>query len=104
MQQIRAIAPMYDTAFHFVVEGGSSIQTLEDLNGKIVGVGPAGGTSDGYVPRMLTALGVSAVFKRRLGSGPGRTGGQEEYRPACGRWRHTFSRTFRTGPKNPAYA
>jgi len=63
MQQIRAIAPMYDTAFQFVVEAGSSIQTLEDLDGKIVGVGPAGGTSDGYVPRMLKALGVNAVFK-----------------------------------------
>jgi TRAP transporter TAXI family solute receptor len=63
MQQIRAIAPMYDTAFHFVVERGSEIRTLGDLNGKVVGVGPAGGTADSYVPQMLKALQVNATFR-----------------------------------------
>ena len=63
MQHIRAVAPMYDTAFHFVVERDSPIRTLEDLTGKLVGVGPAGGTADTYVPDILKAVRVSATFK-----------------------------------------
>lgn len=59
-RDIRALFPMYQTPFQVVVLKSSGITSVSDLNGKRVGVGPAGGTPGTYWPRFLEALGVSA--------------------------------------------
>jgi TRAP transporter TAXI family solute receptor len=59
-REARAVFPMYDTPFHFVVPTGSQIQGIGDLDGKWVGVGPEGGSSETYSPALLRTLGVEA--------------------------------------------
>lgn len=59
---IRALAPMYETAFHFVVVSQSPAKAIRDLEGKSIGVGPRGGTAAFYVPLMMKALGINAQF------------------------------------------
>ena len=53
---MRALFPMYDTPFHFIVLQASGIRSIADLAGKRLGVGPQGGTSATYTPALLTAL------------------------------------------------
>lgn len=55
---IRAIFPMYDTPFHFIVRTHSPIRSLPDMAGKRIGVGPEGGTAGTYIPRGLSALNI----------------------------------------------
>lgn len=56
--KIRAIFPMYKTAFHVMTLKSSGIDSIEDIpDGSVVGVGPAGGTPGTYWPRFLEALG-----------------------------------------------
>ena len=61
-KHIRALAPMYETAFHFVVMDRFPARTMADLEGKSIGVGPQGGTTAFYVPLIMKALGVNARF------------------------------------------
>lgn len=58
MQDVRALFPMYSTPFHFVALEGSGITDVQGLNGRTIGVGPAGGTPGTYNPRFLDALGI----------------------------------------------
>lgn len=58
-RDIRAIFPMYDTPFTFVVGKNSEIRTLADAGGKRIGVGPKGGTAGLYVPEILTTLKIA---------------------------------------------
>lgn len=58
MQDVRALFPMYDTPFHFVALERDDISSVQDINGRSIGVGPAGGTPGTYNPRFLDALGV----------------------------------------------
>jgi TRAP transporter TAXI family solute receptor len=64
---IRAMFPMYETAFHGIARRGSGIRGVDGLAGKIVGVGPEAGTGGSYLPRMLQILGI-AVAGFRFGS------------------------------------
>lgn len=57
----RAAFPMYDTPFHFIVLSDSTLETFADLAGKRVGVGPEGGTSATYTPKLLQALDMEAA-------------------------------------------
>ena len=57
---MRAMFPMYDTPFHFIVLQASGIRSIADLAGKRFGVGPQGGTSATYTPALLTALQLEA--------------------------------------------
>ena len=57
---MRAIFPMYDTPFHFLVPPDSAVRSLADVTGKRIGVGPQGGTAGLYVPRMLATLKIEA--------------------------------------------
>jgi uncharacterized protein len=59
---MRALFPMYDTAFHFVVPDESSIRSLADLAGKRIGVGPAQGTGGTYMPQIFKALKIDPVL------------------------------------------
>lgn len=59
-REIRALFPMYDTPFHFVVLEKSDIRSVRDLAGRKVGVGPKAGTPGTYFPLMFKTLGVKA--------------------------------------------
>jgi hypothetical protein len=58
----RALFPMYDTPFQFVVTSDSTIHSISDLSGKQVGIGPRGGTGGIYTPLMFNALNIAAPF------------------------------------------
>lgn len=59
-RDIRALFPMYQTPFQVVVLASSGIESVSDLDGRRVGVGPAGGTPGTYWPRFMETLGVNA--------------------------------------------
>ena len=59
---MRALFPMYDTSFQFVVLRRSGISTLAMLDKLDVGAGPKAGTGGTYVPEILKVLGLSARF------------------------------------------
>ncbi|HHX90275.1 MAG TPA: TAXI family TRAP transporter solute-binding subunit [Paracoccus sp.] len=58
---IRALFPMYQTPFQVVVMANSGIESVSDLAGHRVSVGPAGGTPGTYWPRFMDTLGVNAT-------------------------------------------
>jgi TRAP transporter TAXI family solute receptor len=58
----RALFPMYDTPFQFVVMADSGIRSVADLSGKRIGIGPQGGTGGVYAPLVLKALKIDASF------------------------------------------
>ena len=61
-KSIRALFPMYQTPFQVVALKKSGINSVSDLNGKRVSVGPAGGTPGTYWPQFMQALGVNATI------------------------------------------
>jgi uncharacterized protein len=62
LRAARALFPMYDTPFHFIVMSDSEIRSIADLSGKRVGIGPQGGTGGIYTPLVLKALKMDASF------------------------------------------
>ena len=56
---IRAMFPMYESAFHGAAAEQSGISNVRGLAGKVVGIGPEAGTGGTYIPRMLRILDVS---------------------------------------------
>jgi TRAP transporter TAXI family solute receptor len=58
----RALFPMYDTPFHFIVMADSEIRSIADLAGKPVGIGPQGGTGGVYTPLVMKALKNEASY------------------------------------------
>ena len=60
LRTMRAIFPMYDTPFQFAVLRDSGIQSIADLTGRRVGVGPHGGTSGTYIPEFFRTLKIDA--------------------------------------------
>ncbi|WP_280139402.1 TAXI family TRAP transporter solute-binding subunit [Microvirga massiliensis] len=63
---MRALFPMYDTPFQFMVLEEYGIRSFAELNGKRVGVGPQGGTSGAYIPEFFKVMKIEAT----LGAGP----------------------------------
>jgi TRAP transporter TAXI family solute receptor len=61
-RSMRAIFPMYDTPFQFLVLQDSEIRTVADMAGKRVGVGPRGGTSAFYFPEFFDTLKLTVNF------------------------------------------
>ena len=59
---MRALFPMYDTAFQFAVPDESSIRSVADLAGKRIGVGPSQGTGGTYLPQVFKALKIDPVL------------------------------------------
>jgi len=62
-REIRALFPMYDTPFHFVVLERSEIRSVKDMAGRKIGVGPKSGTPGTYFPMMFKTLGIEANFQ-----------------------------------------
>jgi len=62
LRSARALFPMYDTPFQFIVPSDSAIQAVAELNGKQIGIGPQGGTGGVYTPLLFNAIKVSAQF------------------------------------------
>jgi TRAP transporter TAXI family solute receptor len=62
-RNVRALFPMFDTAFHLVVLRRSGITTLAQLEKRSLGVGPRAGTSGTYVPDIMKILGIAAEVK-----------------------------------------
>lgn len=60
---IRAMFPMYDTPFHFIVLEKSGIKSVKELAGKRVGVGPRAGTCGTYFPLMFKAIGLDVTVR-----------------------------------------
>lgn len=58
--EMRALFPMYQTPFQVITLAGSGIESVSDLDGRRVTVGPAGGTPGTYWPRFMETLGVEA--------------------------------------------
>lgn len=67
-EQVRALFPMYQTPLQAAVLASSDIQNFQDLNGKRVGVGPAGGTSATYWTRYFEATDSGATISNAGGS------------------------------------
>jgi TRAP transporter TAXI family solute receptor len=57
-RSMRAIFPMYDTPFQFLVLQETGIRSITEMAGKRVGVGPRGGTSAAYFPEFFNTLKV----------------------------------------------
>ena len=57
---VRALFPMYETPFQGIAMCNQNIESVGDLAGKRVSVGPAGGTPGTYWPRIFDALDVDA--------------------------------------------
>lgn len=62
LRAMRAMFPMYDTPFQFVVLQDSGLQSLGELTEKRIGVGPQGGTAAAYVPGIFKTLTVKPVL------------------------------------------
>lgn len=59
MTNVRAMFPMYQTPFQIIALKSSGIDSVDDLNGKRVGVGPRGGTAGGVFPKLFQDLGIT---------------------------------------------
>lgn len=62
-RSMRAVFPMYDTPFHFLVLQDSDIRSFAELTGKRVGIGPQGGTAGVYMPEFFKILKVSPTIR-----------------------------------------
>ena len=62
MTRIRALFPMYETSFQVAAPADSGISSITDLDGKLVGVGPADGPAEVYFRALSEALGISPRF------------------------------------------
>jgi TRAP transporter TAXI family solute receptor len=58
----RALFPMYDTPFQFIVTSDTGVQSVADLAGKRVGIGPQGGTGGVYTPLLFRAIKTAPSF------------------------------------------
>lgn len=61
-ENVRALFPMYDTSFQIVALRSKNINSIKDLNGKKVGVGPAGGPAEVYFKAVAEVAGIQPVI------------------------------------------
>jgi TRAP transporter TAXI family solute receptor len=60
-RSIRAIFPMYDSPFQFAAPKRLKLVSLDGFAGKRIGLGPKGGGSGTYMPRVFNTLGIEAT-------------------------------------------
>lgn len=65
---IRALFPMYQTPLQAAVLESSGISSFSEMEGKRVGVGPAGGTSGTYWPRYFDQADMKVTISNAGGS------------------------------------
>ena len=58
LSNVRALFPMYETSFQIVALRSSGLATLRQLEGKRVGVGPAGGPAESFFLGLAQAVGL----------------------------------------------
>ncbi len=58
IENVRALFPMYQSAFQIAVLKNTGVTSLHELDGKSVGVGPKAGTTATYLPEILEDIGV----------------------------------------------
>lgn len=63
LRNVRALFPMYETPFQAIALARSGIRSVRDLEGRVVGAGPRGGTGGTYWPRWLEVLGISCELR-----------------------------------------
>jgi len=61
-ENLRALFPMYETSFQMAALKSSGIATLRQLEGRRVGVGPAGGPAEVYFKGLADAVGLKATI------------------------------------------
>ncbi|MDD2877223.1 MAG: TAXI family TRAP transporter solute-binding subunit [Acidiphilium sp.] len=59
LRGFRALFPVFDTTWQIYARAGGSVRHLDDLAGRRIGVGPAGGGSAVLTPALLAAAGIS---------------------------------------------
>jgi uncharacterized protein len=59
---IRAIAPMYETSFQVAAKVSKGITKVSDLDGKKVGVGPAGGPAEAFFKGLVEVTGLKLTI------------------------------------------
>jgi TRAP transporter TAXI family solute receptor len=62
MRNLRALFPMYETPFHVAALKASGITTLRGLDGKRVGVGPAGGPAELIFRALAAEVGIKTTI------------------------------------------
>jgi TRAP transporter TAXI family solute receptor len=62
-RNMRALFPMYDTPFQIAVLRRSGVTTLQQLDHKVLGIGPRAGTGGTYVPDIMKRLGLAPEIK-----------------------------------------
>jgi TRAP transporter TAXI family solute receptor len=55
----RALFPMFPSVLQIVTKAGSPIKSLGDLGGRLIGIGPDGGSGAAAMPAMLANLGIA---------------------------------------------
>ena len=63
LRSMRALFPMYDTPFQFVVFKNSGIHSFADMAEKRIGAGPQGGTGGTYAPLIFKALQIRVTLR-----------------------------------------
>jgi hypothetical protein len=63
LRSMRALFPMFDTPFQFVMAPHSGIRSLADMAGKRIGIGPQGGTGGTYLPLVFKALNIPVALR-----------------------------------------
>jgi len=63
LRSMRALFPMYDTPFQFVVLKNSGMQSFADMAEKRIGAGPQGGTGGTYAPLIFKALRIPVTLR-----------------------------------------
>jgi len=63
LRSMRALFPMYDTSFQFLVFKSEGIRSFADLANKRIGVGPQGGTGGTYLPMIFRTLQTHAALR-----------------------------------------
>jgi len=62
LREYRAVLPMYETPFHMIALRSSGITSLAQLDGKRVGVGPAGGPGEVFFRALAEVAGINPVI------------------------------------------
>jgi uncharacterized protein len=61
LEQVRALFPMYETSFQIATLKRSGFDRLTSLDGKRVGVGPAGGPAESYFRGLVDSINMSVT-------------------------------------------